>query len=220
MTTKSRYLPAASFKFAGNGSEIEGYASVFGERDLVDDVVAAGAYRKSLDALKAAGRPLPMLWAHSQEDVIGSWSEMREDSIGLFVRGAINTDVEKGREALALVRKGDLSGLSIGYLVPEGGATRVGKTTYLTEIKLLEVSIVAVPANESARIVLKDFADLGKFADFLQSVGVSRREAEFVARKAWPSIAQTETIEPDYQPLADLVKRSTVEMKKLKELFK
>jgi len=214
----NRVLPAASFKFAGNGSQIEGYASVFGERDLVGDVVAAGAYGKSLGALKSAGRPLPMLWAHSQEDVIGSWSEMNEDAVGLYVRGAINTDVEKGREALALVRKGDLSGLSIGYVVPEGGATRVGGTVYLTEIKLLEVSVVAVPAAENARIVLKDFSDLGKFADFLQGVGVSRREAEFVARKAWPGLSSTP--ETDYSTVVELVKQSMGEMKKLKDMFR
>ena len=196
MTTSNlKYLPAASFKFAGTGNEVEGYGSIFGERDLVGDIVTAGAFSKSIAQIKQAGRRLPMLWSHRQEDVVGSWAEIEQDGVGLYVRGAINQDVDRGREALALVKGGDLSGLSIGYIVPPGGSTIKGGTAFLTEVKLLEISLVAVPAAPNARIVLKDLGGIGEFAEFLRSVGVSRREAEFVARKSWPAISQSEPVE-------------------------
>lgn len=39
---------------------VSGYASIFGNRDRVGDVVVAGAFTKSL----ASGRRVKMLWQH------------------------------------------------------------------------------------------------------------------------------------------------------------
>jgi hypothetical protein len=180
-----KMTPGLQFKFAGGaGNAVEGYAARFGERDLGGDTIEAGAFSKTILEIQASGHRIPMLLAHAQEDVIGSWLELREDAAGLYAVGGINAEVQRGREALSLVKGGDLSGLSIGYQVPAGG--RDGGS--LTEIKLLEISIVAVPMAPKARIALKDFDGLEDYAAFLRSAGVSRREAEFVARKSWPAI--------------------------------
>lgn len=204
-TTNLKYLPAASFKFVGSGNEVEGYASIFGERDLGGDIVTAGAFTKSIAKIKQAGRRLPMLWSHRQEDVVGSWTDVQQDSVGLHVRGLINQEVDRGREALALVKGGDLSGLSIGYLVPFGARTVTAGNAYLTQVKLLEISLVAVPMGENARIILKDMGGVGAFSEFLQSVGVSRREAEWVARKSWPAISKTDPVEDDDPGIKNLL---------------
>jgi HK97 family phage prohead protease len=208
------------FKFADGGNAIEGYAARFGEKDLASDIIAPGAFAKSLAELQAAGHRLPMLWAHDQSETVGSWAELREDEAGLYAVGAINPDVERGREALSLIKGGDLSGLSIGYQVARGGRTDKEGVSYLTEIKLLEISIVAVPAASKARIVLKDFTALEDFAAFLRSTGVSRREAEFVARKSWPAITAGPESEPSYRPVITRLRKSAREMHNLKELFK
>lgn len=183
------------FKFAGGGGNvIEGYAARFGEKDLGGDIIEAGAFTKSIAEIRASGHRLPMLWAHGQEDVVGSWHELREDDAGLYALGGVNADVGRGREAVSLVKGGDLSGLSIGYLVPPGG--RDGAS--LIEIKLLEISLVAVPLAPKARVALKDFSGLEDYAAFLRSVGVSRREAEFIARKSWPAITAADPPEIDF----------------------
>ena len=96
-------------------SRIEGYASLFGAGDQGGDVVVPGAYGKSLAALKASRRQVKMLWHHDPAQPIGVWDEVREDARGLHVKGRILTDVEKGREAAALIAAGAIDGLSIGY---------------------------------------------------------------------------------------------------------
>lgn len=181
------------FKFAG-GNSIEGYAARFGEKDLGGQTIEAGAFQESIAEIKASGHRLPMLWAHGPEDVVGSWHDLREHDAGLYAVGGINADVGRGREALSLVKGGDLSGLSIGYMVPPGG--REGSS--LIEIKLLEISLVAIPMAPKARVTLKDFSGLEDYAAFLRSAGVSRREAEFMARKSWPVITAGDPPEIDF----------------------
>ena len=88
----------------------EGYASVFDVVDLGMDVVAKGAFAKSL-----AVRKPKMLWQHSMADPIGVWDEIREDERGLYVKGRLLKDVQKGREAIALIKALAIDGMSIGY---------------------------------------------------------------------------------------------------------
>ncbi|MEM6467910.1 MAG: HK97 family phage prohead protease, partial [Pseudomonadota bacterium] len=80
------------------GGVIEGYASIFGLVDQGGDEVAPGAYQ---GALKAARSPIRMLWQHDPTQPIGIWDEVREDPKGLYVRGRLLTEVQRGREALA-----------------------------------------------------------------------------------------------------------------------
>lgn len=138
----------------GNSGQIEGYASLFGIADQGGDVVVRGAFSKSLDALKARGARVKMLWQHDPSAPVGIWEEVREDEKGLFVRGRILTDIDKGKEVAALVRSGAIDGLSIGYRVvraskrPEGGRC-------LKEIDIWEVSIVTFPMLAEARVAQK-----------------------------------------------------------------
>ncbi len=80
-----------------DGHRIEGYASLFGRRDQGGDVVETGAYAASLGRLSARGGTVKMLWQHDPAQPIGVWDEVREDEKGLWVRGRILTDIEKGR---------------------------------------------------------------------------------------------------------------------------
>ncbi len=54
-------------------------------------------------------------WRHEPAQPIGGGDEVREDAAGLWVKGRILRDVEKGREAAALIEAGAIDGLSIGY---------------------------------------------------------------------------------------------------------
>lgn len=134
---------------AGDG-RIEGHASWFGLPDQSGDVVAPGAFAKSLAGLKAAGRSVKLLWQHDPAQPIGVWDQVAEDARGLHVRGRLLTEVAKGAEALALLRAGAVDGLSIGYRAvrasrrPEGGRL-------LAEVDLWEVSLVTFPMLPEAR---------------------------------------------------------------------
>lgn len=95
-----------------------------------------------------------MLWQHDQGQPIGVWDEVVEDAQGLRVKGRLLTEVEKGREAAALMAAGAVDGLSIGYRtiraekLPEGGRK-------LIELELWEVSLVTFPMLPIARASAK-----------------------------------------------------------------
>jgi HK97 family phage prohead protease len=147
------------------GSLVSGYASLFGKRDQGGDVVQKGAYALSLAALAKAGRQVKMLWQHDPAQPIGVWDEVREDAMGLFVKGRILTEVEKGREAAALLSAGAIDGLSIGYRTVK--AERDGKgQRLLSELELWEVSLVTFPMLPEARVAAKgDMPDADLWRD-------------------------------------------------------
>ena len=137
-----------------DGQIVAGYASLFGKRDQGGDVVLAGAYGASLKALSAGGRAVKMLWQHDPTQPIGVWDEVREDAVGLWVKGRILMEVEKGREAAALLSAGAIDGLSIGYRTVR--AERDGKgQRLLSELELWEVSLVTFPMLQDARVQAK-----------------------------------------------------------------
>ena len=134
-----------------DGVKIEGYASLFGRKDTGGDIVLKGAYQKSLKALAAKGRSVKMLWQHDPAQPIGIWDEVREDAKGLYVKGRLLTDLQKGREAVALIEAGAIDGLSIGYRTVM--AKKDGKgARLLSELELWEVSLVTFPMLPEARL--------------------------------------------------------------------
>ncbi|WP_096785878.1 phage major capsid protein [Rhodobacter sp. CZR27] len=131
---------------------IAGYASPFGgEPDSAGDVVARGAYAASLKAHREAGTMPLLLWQHDPTQPVGRWLDMREDEKGLHVTGRLVLETMRGAEAYALLKAGALNGLSIGYRTKR--AERLpGGARLLTEIDLIEISLVSIPAASSARI--------------------------------------------------------------------
>lgn len=137
-----------------DGSVIEGYASLFGDRDRGGDVVERGAYARSLTRLAAEGRQVKMLWQHDPAQPIGVWDEVREDDKGLFVRGRLLDTVARAREAAALIAARAIDGLSIGYRTVRAVKNGEGRRL-LRELELWEVSLVTFPMLPSARVRAK-----------------------------------------------------------------
>jgi HK97 family phage prohead protease len=79
--------------------EFTGYAAVFNNTDYADDVIVPGAFKKTLQERKSR----PILWQHIPEWMIGIEAEAAEDLNGLNVKGRLNLEVQKGREAYALL---------------------------------------------------------------------------------------------------------------------
>lgn len=151
MELERKFCGAPATLGLGEGAVVEGYASVFAEVDRGGDVVAPGAYAKSLAALGKAGRRVKLLWQHDAGEPIGVWDEVREDARGLYVKGRILTDVQRGAEALELLRSGAIDGLSIGYRTVKSERL-AGAGRRLLEIDLWEVSVVTFPMMPEARV--------------------------------------------------------------------
>ena len=137
-----------------DGARIEGYASLFGLADQGGDVIAPGAYAKSLARLKREGRAVRMLWQHDATQPIGVWEEIVEDGRGLRVKGRILTEVARGCEAAALIAAGAIDGLSIGYRTVTAEKDARG-LRLLREVELWEVSLVTFPMLAEARVAAK-----------------------------------------------------------------
>jgi HK97 family phage prohead protease len=146
---------AVPFEVTGldiEGRTLEGYAAVFGNRDLVGDVIHRRAFTKTL---AERGNKVNFLWQHDKKEPIGRPLEMKEDSRGLFVRALISR-TRRGEDALELLADDAISGLSIGYDPVKGGtdySKQDGQTTRnLRELKLYEFSLTTFPANEQAQV--------------------------------------------------------------------
>ena len=191
--------PLLEIKALKDSGEFEGYGSTFGgEPDAYGDVIAAGAYAESLSAHKAKGTMPKLFWQHSASEPIGKWVDAKEDNHGLLMRGKLNMDVQRGREAQALLKAGDIDGLSIGYRIKEYSVdTETGVWT-LEKLDLIEVSVVSVGANENAvvqnvkaakaahdlmeRLKAGDRLTEREFEAWLKGLGLSNSQAERAAR--------------------------------------
>jgi HK97 family phage prohead protease len=133
-----------------SGRKFSGYGSVFGNRDLGNDVVVPGAFAASLAEHKAAGTMPLMLWMHNASEVPGLWLDMSEDDKGLAVEGEI-LDTQLGRDVGTLLARKAVRGLSIGYQVITKDYDRDGNRL-LKQVALHEVSIVSMAMNPLARV--------------------------------------------------------------------
>jgi HK97 family phage prohead protease len=161
---------------------IEGYGSIFGNVDSYGDIVAKGAFSRTLGEAEKSRMPA-MLWQHNPDEPIGVWQTMREDAKGLFVRGQL-ADTQRGREALTLVKMGALTGLSIGYSTVKFEYDQSKDIRTLTDVNLWEVSPVTFPANDKARISGVKAAEMTEreIEEILRDAGFSRKEAKaFIA---------------------------------------
>ena len=142
---------AAGSSLVSDGTQIEGYASLFGLTDQGGDVVVKGAYAASLKRLEVRGDKVRMLWQHDPTRPIGVWEEIREDDKGLWVKGRLLPEIAQAREAAALIAAGAIDGLSIGYRTIS--AERDGKgRRLLNEVELWEVSLVTFPMLAEAKV--------------------------------------------------------------------
>ena len=136
-------------KFVSEEGAFDGYGSVFHVADRSNDVVAPGAFAQTLTR---TGGEVRMLWQHDPSEPIGVWNSIQEDTHGLKVACRLLLDVQRGAEALALLKAGALDGLSIGYSVVEATVDPNTGLRTLTELDLWEISLVTFQACPGAAV--------------------------------------------------------------------
>lgn len=130
----------------------EGFGSIFGNVDSYKEIVAPGAFAESLAGWKAAGKMPPVLWQHRSGEPLGPYLEMEEQPVGLWVKGRLLEEVQRAKEARALMKAKAVNGLSIGFVTREDSYDRVTGIRTLKKVDLWEVSVVTFPANPQAQI--------------------------------------------------------------------
>lgn len=195
MTQPLLMTPALLFKSADAVSDqgvIAGYGSVFGgPPDAQGHIIAPGAFAKSLAQHRAEGGVPSMLWTHKPDRVIGKWTSLAEDHIGLKLEGRLNLKTNEGQQAFEHLKAGDVGGLSIGYFVKDG--TLVDEGVAFTELDLIEISVVHSPANRRARVTqIKSVESRRDLEDALREIGLPKAAAKKLASGGWPALMGNE----------------------------
>jgi len=170
---------------AGNATTLEGYAAVFNSRAPIGrsfiEQIAPGAFRSSL-----ASDDVLALLHHDDGRILGRTSSgtlrLSEDAHGLAFSLDVAADTPDGQTALALVKRADLAKMSFGFLVTAEDWDDSGDIPLRTvqSVRLLEISIVGVPAYSATSVGLQGTAQSGRTAAQL----VAARRARIAVRKA------------------------------------
>ncbi|MEN6560110.1 MAG: HK97 family phage prohead protease [Acidobacteriota bacterium] len=134
-----------------------GYASVFDTVDAYGDIVARGAFKKTLREKKV----FPMLWSHNVMEPIGI-IRGEEDEKGLKIQGELNLDVQRGAETRSLMKQKAVNGLSVGFRVIRDGPAVSSPGRLLKEIDLWEISpcvFQACPGANPSQVKMPAFDD-------------------------------------------------------------
>ena len=142
---------------SGNGS-LEGYASTWIRKaDSYGDVVAEGAFSRTLTERWNGGKGIPLLWAHQMDNLksfIGT-AEAEEDEKGLHFLASFD-GTEEAQRVRELYKDGRLSKFSFAFDVRDNGTVTLEdgtKANELRDLELFEISCVCVPANDDAGVV-------------------------------------------------------------------
>jgi len=197
-----------------NYGTFEGYGSVFGNKDLGNDVIEAGAFAKSLKKRKPQN--VKLLYQHKSDMPIGVFDEIREDDHGLVVKGRLALKTQAGAEAYELLKMGALDGLSIGFRVnpQQVSYDKRGGKRIIKEVDLMEVSLVTFPMNPQAtvRSVKGEEISIREWENGMRDAfSLSRSEAKMAAKAVTDAFGQRD-VDTNVE-LVEAIKNLTLTLK-------
>jgi Escherichia/Staphylococcus phage prohead protease len=153
MTMERRAFAA---ELRAKGRRLEGYAAVFGIETRVADfteTIAPGAFQQSL----SAGNDVIALADHDAARVLARTRSgtlrLGEDTRGLHFDLDV-PDTSSGRDVLALAERGDLGGMSFGFIPID--EIWDGDRRELRSIDLKEISVVSAwPAYDGTTVAVR-----------------------------------------------------------------
>lgn len=125
---------------------ISGYANKT-TIDRTNELVEARAFHTTMT--KFMNNPI-MLLMHNSTQPIGIWDRYEVRADGLWVSGVIASGTKAAEEAWTLIEQRVLRSLSIGFREKEGSYVEEDSAYHITDLELLEVSVVSIPANADA----------------------------------------------------------------------
>lgn len=134
------------------------YASVFGNVDSYGDVVVKGAFADDLARWSESGASIPLLFGHQMGDPdfnLGYVASAVEDDHGLLVDCVLDLANPKSSQVYRMLKGRRINQMSYAYDVLDGApATVDGVDAFeLRKLKLYEVSLVTIGANQDTEIL-------------------------------------------------------------------
>lgn len=150
--------------------QFSAYASVFGNIDSYGDVVVPGAFADDLKAWEESGNAIPLLFGHNMSDPdfnIGHVVDAKEDERGLLITAELDLENPKAKQVYRMLKGRRINQMSFAYDVLEGGDAQREKADgskegyyELRKLKLYEVSVVTIGANQETEVLaVKTAAD-------------------------------------------------------------
>ena len=157
MTTPDIERRGAAGGLRASGRTLTGYAAVFGQETRIGgftERIRPGAFSKSL----ASGRDILALLDHRADALLGRTKsgtlKLYEDDKGLAFELRL-PDTQAGRDLVALAERGDVGGMSFGFIAEDEAWT--GDSRELRQVDLREISVVqAFPAYQQTEISLRN----------------------------------------------------------------
>ena len=146
--------------------EFSAYASVFGNVDSYGDVVVKGAFANDLKRWEESGNPIPLLFGHNMSDPdynLGHVVTAVEDDKGLLVTAQLDLENPKAMQTYRMLKGRRINQMSFAYDVLDEDTVEIAagvKANELRELKLYEVSVVTIGANQETEVLaVKTAAD-------------------------------------------------------------
>ena len=128
---------------------VKGYASVFDNSDSDSDVIFKGAFNKSVSEWGPEGKDrIKLLAQHDMSRPIAKITGLKEDTNGLFIEAKFGTHTD-GDDYYRMAKEGIINEFSVGF-VPIQKEKNEKDGYDIKEIKLYEVSMVTIAANDEA----------------------------------------------------------------------
>jgi len=147
---------------------IEGYANTT-TKDRSGDIITADAWRKGIDNYR--NNPI-LLNQHKHDQPIGRVDTISVDDKGIFVEASISDAAEKLYGIKTLIQDKALKSFSVGFRIKDGMRNDDNEDSLtITDVELLEISVVSVPCNqESLFSVKKSFDADNSYKAFIDSI--------------------------------------------------
>lgn len=145
--------------------KFKGHANVFGNVDDQDDIVAKGAFKKTI---KETGKKRALFFMHaarSIENLMGGAGSLKEDDIGLHTDGELMLKYSECSKAFDAIKGGIITEMSIGFRIVKCTWEKIKDTLIrtITEAKLFEISLIPVGMAANSLSTINSFKSVEDF---------------------------------------------------------
>jgi HK97 family phage prohead protease len=133
---------------------VQGYAVIWGQKNLYDEIFVRGAFANSLNQRgpqSNSNYKIKFLYQHNQQDPLSLFDVLEENETGLFFKTKPLDEVPNAERTVAQIRSGTLNNFSIGwdYIWDKIEYDEAQDALIVKEANLFEISVVTIPADMS-----------------------------------------------------------------------
>ena len=190
---------------------VKGYASVFNNVDSDSDRLMKGAFNRTIKSWGPEGKNrIKLVSQHNIGKPVAKIDELYEDEKGLYMSATFGSH-QDGDDHYRMVKEGILTEFSIGFVPTQEEKNDEGGRNF-KEVKLYEVSLVTVAANDEALVTDVKSDDALKLVKQIENEDLAfKLENEILklmsteTQETTTQLASTEALDPEVEVKEDLI---------------